>query len=94
VQPFVKSNLFVASKYNLTKTKFPIYRFIFSKSNRKVIQNIENPCQLSLDEMIKEVFVPLKAFDLMGNEIELDTTNKVKLLVDKNGNTKIVWNHE
>jgi hypothetical protein len=58
------------------------------------IQNLENPCQLSLDEMIKDVFVPLKAFDLMGNEIELDTTNKAKLLVDKNGNTKIVWNHE
>ena len=58
------------------------------------IQNLENPCQLSLDEMIKDVFVPLKAFDLMGNEIELDTTNKAKLLVDKYGNTKIVWNHE
>jgi hypothetical protein len=58
------------------------------------IQNLENPCQLSLVELIKDVFVPLKAFDLMGNEIELDTTNKVKLLVDKNGNTKIVWNHE
>jgi hypothetical protein len=58
------------------------------------IQNLENPCQLSLDEMIKDVFVPLKAFDLMGNEIELDTTNKAKLLVDKYGNTKIVWTHE
>jgi hypothetical protein len=58
------------------------------------IQNLENPCQLSLVELIKDVFVPLKAFDLMGNEIELDTTNKVKLLVDKNGNTKRVWNHE
>ena len=58
------------------------------------IQNLENPCQLSLDEMIKDVFVPLKAFDLMGNEIELDTINKAKLLVDKYGNTKIVWTHE
>ena len=44
--------------------------------------------------MIKEVFVPLKAYDLMGNEIELHTTNKAKLLVDKDGNTKIVWTHE
>ena len=60
----------------------------------QVIQNLENPCQLSLDELIKDVFVPLKAFDLMGNEIELDTTNKAKLLVDKYGNTKIVWTHE
>ncbi len=60
----------------------------------QVVQNLENPCQLSLDELIKDVFVPLKAFDLMGNEIELDTTNKAKLLVDKYGNTKIVWTHE
>ena len=58
------------------------------------IQNLENPCQLSLDEFSKEVFVPLKAFDLMGNEIEINTKNKTKLLVDKFGNTKIVWTHE
>jgi len=58
------------------------------------IQNLENPCQLSLDEFSKEVFVPLKAFDLMGNEIEIITKNKTKLLVDKFGNTKIVWTHE
>lgn len=69
-------------------------RHTSATSQLQVIQNIENPCQLSLDEMIKEVFVPLKAFDLMGNEIELDTTNKAKLLVDKFGNTKIVWTHE
>lgn len=60
----------------------------------QVIQNLENPCQLSLDGLLEEIFTPLRAFDLMGHEIELETTNKAKLLVDKYGNTKIVWTHE
>jgi len=69
-------------------------RHYSASTQLQTVQYLENPCQLSLNEMVKEVFVPLKAFDLMGNEIELETKNKVKLLVDKFGNTKIVWTNE
>lgn len=60
----------------------------------QVIQNLENPCKLSLDGLLEKIFTPLRAFDLMGNEIKLQTTNKAKLLVNKYGNTKIVWTNE
>ena len=69
-------------------------RHASASTQLQTVQYLENPCQLSLNEMVKEVFVPLKAFDLMGNEIELETKSKVKLLVDKFGNTKIVWTNE
>jgi hypothetical protein len=69
-------------------------RHASASTQLQTVQYLENPCQLSLNEMVKEVFVPLKAFDLMGNEIELEIKSKVKLLVDKFGNTKIVWTNE
>jgi len=58
------------------------------------IQHLENPCPLSLDELIEDVFIPMKAFDLLGRELDLNTTNKAKIVVDKNGYTKIIWSNE
>ena len=53
------------------------------------VQQLENPCQNSgVSELAAEDFVPVRAVDLLGREIDVTIKNQLIILVDKQGRTK------
>ncbi len=69
-----------------------IYSFIVNRSasanNQTTYQGLQNPCPLAIDDLEPNQFIPVKAFNLMGQEVPLDTRGQLLLLQDANGQTR------
>lgn len=67
----------------------------YSASNQLLaFQNTMNPCISLVNVLEEEVYVPIKALDVLGREINIETKNSIKILIDKNGRTKMMYTHE
>ncbi|MFM6934601.1 MAG: CotH kinase family protein [Flavobacteriales bacterium] len=69
----------------------------YSSANTQVqtYQQLQNPCTSGLsNEIIDSSFFPIKAFDLLGREIPLNTKNCIKLMYDENGDVKQIFEYE
>jgi hypothetical protein len=64
-------------------------RILSANTQALPVQQLENPCQNSgVSELATEDFVPVRAVDLLGREIDLTIKNQLIILVDKQGRTK------
>jgi spore coat protein H len=66
----------------------------YSSANSQVlaVQNIQNPCIAGLEEWsTTENGKAIKAFDMLGREIQLDAKNCLKIITYENGTTKQVY---
>jgi hypothetical protein len=66
----------------------------YSSANSQVlaVQNIQNPCIAVLEEWsTMENGKAIKAFDMLGREIQLDAKNCLKIITYENGTTKQVY---
>ena len=69
----------------------------YSSANTQVqtYQQLQNPCTSGLsDETIDSSILPIKAFDLLGREIPLNTKNCIKLMYYENGDVKQIFEYE
>jgi len=69
-------------------------RYTTASNQLSDFQSLQNPCAVSISEYQNEGFLPIKAVNLLGQEIDLKTKNQVKILVDRFGNTKLILEHE
>ena len=69
----------------------------YSTANSQVLayQNIQNPCTSGFEETwMESQSIPIKAFDLLGREIHLDTKNCIKIVSYENGSVKQLYEYE
>jgi hypothetical protein len=69
----------------------------YSTANSQVLayQNIQNPCTSGFEETwMESQSIPIKAFDLLGREIPLDTKNCIKIVSYENGSVKQLYEYE
>ncbi len=59
--------------------------------NQLVLGNTTNPCQLSLDELSETFGVPVKAFNFLGQEVPITTTQQPILVMDQYGHVKHIF---
>lgn len=69
-----------------------MYSFIVNRSatanNQTSFQGLQNPCPLAIEEIQLPSFVPVKAYNLMGQEVTLSTKGQLLILQDSNGQTR------
>ncbi len=69
-----------------------IYSFIVNRSatanNQTAYQGLQNPCPLAINDLEPNQFIPVKAFNLMGQEVPLSTKGQLMILQDANGETR------
>lgn len=69
-----------------------IYSFIVNRqasaNNQTAYQGLQNPCPLATEEIQLPSFIPIKAFNLMGQEVPLSTKGQLLILQDTNGQTR------
>jgi spore coat protein H len=69
-----------------------IYSFIVNRSatanNQTSYQGLQNPCSLATDDLEQNQFVPVKAFNLMGQEVPLNSSGQLLIFQDANGQTR------
>ena len=69
-----------------------MYSFIVNRSatanNQTSFQGLQNPCPLAIEEIQLPSFVPVKAYNLMGQEVPLSTKGQLLILQDSNGQTR------
>jgi hypothetical protein len=56
-----------------------------SASNQLVYNGLSNPCPLGIEEIKEPIFVPVKAFNMQGQEVPLTTTNQLIYLQSEDG---------
>jgi spore coat protein CotH len=69
----------------------------YSTANSQILayQNIQNPCTSGFEETwMESQSNPIKAFDLLGREIPLDTKNCIKIVSYENGSVKQLYEYE
>ena len=69
----------------------------YSSANSQVLahQNIQNPCTSGLVEFaFGDAFKAIKAVDVLGREIPLDTKNCIKIVSYENGSVKQLYEYE
>jgi spore coat protein CotH len=67
----------------------------YSALNQLVpLENLQNPCISDLTEYEESIFSPIKSFDVLGREINLDSKNTFKILIDNYGRTKRIFTNE
>ena len=69
----------------------------YSTANSQVLayQNIQNPCTSGLEEFASEnALKAIKAVDVLGREIPLDTKNCIKIVSYENGSVKQLYENE
>lgn len=69
----------------------------YSSANSQVLahQNIQNPCTSGLEEFaFGNAFKAIKAVDVLGREIPLDTKNCIKIVSFENGSVKQLYEYE
>ena len=69
-----------------------IYSFVVNRkgsaNNQTNYQGLQNPCPLAIDDLEPNQFIPVKAFNLMGQEVPLSTKGQLLILQDANGQTR------
>ncbi len=69
-----------------------IYSFVVNRkgsaNNQTNYQGLQNPCPLAIDDLESNPFVPIKAFNLMGQEVPLNTKGQLMFYLDANGKTR------
>jgi hypothetical protein len=68
-----------------------------SSANSQVLayQNIQNPCTSGLEEFASEnTLKAMKAVDVLGREIPLNTKNCIKIVSYENGSVKQLYEYE
>ncbi len=69
-----------------------IYSFVVNRkgsaNNQTNYQGLQNPCPLAIDDLEPNQFIPVKAFNLMGQEVPLSTKGQLVILKDANGQTR------
>ena len=69
----------------------------YSSANSQVLayQNIQNPCTSGLEEFASEnALKAIKAVDVLGREIPLNTKNCIKIVSYENGSVKQLYEYE
>ena len=69
----------------------------YSSANSQILayQNIQNPCTSGLAEFSSEnAFKAIKAVDVLGRDIPLDTKNCIKIVSYENGSVKQLFEYE
>ena len=69
----------------------------YSSANSQVLayQNIQNPCTSGLEEFASEnTLKAIKAVDVLGREIPLNTKNRIKIVSYENGSVKQLYEYE
>jgi hypothetical protein len=66
-----------------------ISSFIFNRANtaanQLVYNGLTNPCPLGIEELKPTLFVPIKAFNMQGQEVPLTTKNQLIYLQSEDG---------
>lgn len=69
-----------------------IYSFMLNRrstaSTQTNYQGLQNPCPLAIEDLESNQFVPVKAFNLMGQEVPLNSKGVLLFLQDANGQTR------
>jgi spore coat protein H len=69
-----------------------LYSFILNRRStanaQTNFQGLQNPCPLAIEELEPNQFVPIKAFNLMGQEVPLNSKGELLFLQDANGQTR------
>lgn len=69
-----------------------IYSFMLNRRStagtQTNYQGLQNPCPLAIEELESNQFVPVKAFNLMGQEVPLHSKGELLFLQDANGQTR------
>lgn len=69
-----------------------IYSFVVNRkattNNQTNYQGLQNPCPLAIDDLEPNPFIPVKAFNLMGQEVPLNVKGELLFLQDLNGQTR------
>ena len=69
-----------------------IYSFVVNRkgsaNNQTSYQGLQNPCPLAINDLEPNLFIPVKAFNLMGQEVPLSTKGQLLILQDANGQTR------
>lgn len=69
-----------------------IYSFMLNRRTTAGIQTnyqgLQNPCTLAIEDLESIQFVPVKAFNLMGQEVPLNSKGELLFLQDANGQTR------
>ena len=69
----------------------------YSSANSQVLahQNMQNPCTSGLDEFASENGLKaIKAVDVLGREIPLESRNCIKIVSYENGSVKQLYEYE
>jgi hypothetical protein len=70
-------------------------RYNTANSQVLAVQNIQNPCTSGLEELVSENSLKaIKAVDILGREIPLDSKNCIKIVSYENGMVKQLYEYE
>jgi hypothetical protein len=69
-----------------------IYSFLLNRRSTANFQTnylgLQNPCPLAIEDLDLEQFTPIKAFNIMGQEVPLNSKGELLFLQDGNGQTR------
>jgi hypothetical protein len=69
-----------------------IYSFLLNRRSTANFQTnylgLPNPCPLAIEDLYPEQFTPIKAFNIMGQEVPLNSKGELLFLQDGNGQTR------